>query len=144
MELRDAFLVERYRAAAARQDAMARGARGAISVYLFACILVALAAATIEVAREPFGLDRRTMPDVFALLGWLVVLAGMIAALQVVICTIRESSARHARRELDPDGPPARGTWWIGNVGYLIIIGASVIVVWNAFASMGEGALRGM
>ncbi len=144
MDLHDAFVIERYRAATARRDAMARGARSAVSLYLFAVILICLAAATIEVAREPFGLDRRSMPDVFALLGWLVVLAGVIAAVQVSVCAFRESTARRDCRQLDPDAPPARGAWWLPNGVYLGVVAISAIAAWNTFATMGEAALRNM
>lgn len=142
MELKDALIVERYRSAVTRQIESARTARRAMAWYVVAIATVAVAASVLLASVDPLGLDRHTMPDLFGVLSWTVMLVALVAAVQIVVAVFAVRSGRRAQFDIDVEAPRGSRWWWSAEAIYLVIIVLSVVGAWLILSQLGAAASR--
>lgn len=142
MELQDSLTLERYKVAIERQRYFTAVSRDAFATFAKFTAAIAAASLTIVSARESLGLDRELVPDMLAVLAYLLTFLGAVTVVQVGVAMVRGRRARRVEAELNPETPRQHMLWWMAEALYLAVVVAAVVIGWRALEQLARGVAR--
>ncbi len=132
MSLEDDLKLERYKLVTDRQKYFTELARATFDTYTKIFVSLSAGGIALVSAKSSLGVDSELLPRLVKGIAALVTFMGLASTGQIVFCVVRWYGFRREEHDLYPRAGDPKGWAWVFEGLYMVVIVASIIVVWWA------------